>query len=246
MFMPFTRGRCRRALAPALALLLGCATSPSHGALTIGATRVVFDGAQRNTTVMVRNPSSQVYAAQVWINTEADDTTTPVPFMPSPGLFRLDPDKEQLVRINGLPNNLPQDRESLFYFNLQEIPQARPDGEKGNVLTIALRTRIKVFYRPDAIKGEPHKQLGELTWHWDTKARQLVVNNPTPYHYTFKRLEAGEPQRQRIEPGMVAPFSQQRFSLAQGQGQPSHVRFSAINDYGGISDLLNVVVQPLP
>lgn len=246
MFMPFSQGRSRRALASALALWLAFAAAPSHGALTIGATRVVFEGAQRNTTVMVRNPSSQVFAAQVWVNTEADDTTTAVPFMPSPGLFRLDPGKEQLVRINGLPNELPQDRESLFFFNLQEIPQARPSADTANVLTIALRTRIKVFYRPNAIKGDPHKRLGELTWHWDPTARQLLVHNPTPYHITFKRVTVAEGDAGRVEPGMVAPFADQRFDLPAGQGQPKQVRFSAINDYGGISEPLSVTVQPLP
>lgn len=246
MTTPLLQGRRRCALMPLFALLLAGLAGHSQAALTIGATRVVFEGAARNITVMVRNPSRDVYAAQVWVNTEADDTTTPVPFMPSPGLFRLEPGKEQLVRINGLPHELPQDRESLFFFNVQEIPQAKPDMDKGNVLTIALRTRIKFFYRPDAIKGEPLKRLKELTWQWNSRTRQLVVHNPTPYHITFKRLETGTEPRQRIAPGMVAPFAQQHFDVPAGAPTPTQVRFSAINDYGGISDVLSTTVQPSP
>ncbi|MEX6226452.1 fimbria/pilus periplasmic chaperone [Providencia hangzhouensis] len=35
-------------------------------------------------------------------------------------------------------NELPQDRESLFYFNLREVP---PKSDKDNVLQIALQTQ---------------------------------------------------------------------------------------------------------
>lgn len=40
---------------------------------------------------------------------------------------------------------LAQDKESLYYFNLREIP---PKTDKANTLQIALQTRIKLFYRP--------------------------------------------------------------------------------------------------
>ncbi|UFH48288.1 fimbrial biogenesis chaperone [Pseudomonas sp. KNUC1026] len=209
--------------------------STSHAALVLSATRIVHEGDQRSTSVMIRNPSQHTYAAQTWVNTAADDTTTAVPFMPSPGLFRLDPGKDQLVRINSLPHTLPDDRESLFFFNLQEIPQAKPGDDTSNVLSIALRTRIKLFHRPKALKGEPQKRIGELAWQWLPATGEVRVTNPTPYHFTFRQVLTA--QGERLQPGMVEPFADLRLRLPEGASAPLHVRFSTINDYGGTGEL---------
>ncbi|WP_426149478.1 fimbrial biogenesis chaperone [Pseudomonas sp. DC3000-4b1] len=230
----------------AVGMVVALITQPAHSALTIGATRIVYAGDARSATVMVRNPSQLTYAAQAWVNTEADDTTTPVPFIPGPPLFRLDPGAQQLVRITGLPNDLPQDRESLFFFNVQEIPEVRHSDGGGNRLTLALRTRIKLFYRPKAIAGEPHRHLTELRWRSEDNGRTLVVNNPSPYHFTFSDLEAssGSDTLRITQRPMVAPFSEQRYSLPQSLATPWTVSFSAINDYGGKSALLKAQTLP--
>ena len=79
---------------------------------------------------------------------------------------------------------LPQDRESVYYFNLREIP---PRTDKANTLQIALQTRIKLFYRPAAIV--PSQQ--QLSNPWQQKLTltrvgdQYRVNNPTPYYVTL-------------------------------------------------------------
>ena len=56
------------------------------------------------------------------------------------------------VKIQGLPDihKLPADRESMFYFNVREIP---PKSNKSNTLQIALQTRIKLFWRPKALEN---------------------------------------------------------------------------------------------
>lgn len=83
---------------------------------------------------------------------------------------------------------LPQDRESLYYFNLREIP---PKSDKPNTLQIALQTRIKLFYRPTAIV--PSRADMATPWQEQlTLTRQgdgYQVNNPTPYYITI--VDAG-------------------------------------------------------
>lgn len=128
------------AYALAICMLL-LAPFSANAALTISSTRIIQPSDRQSTSIVVANPSNRAYAAQAWINTEADDSTTAVPLIASPALFRIDPGSEQTVQLNRLPNDLPKDRESLFFFNLQEIPQAndKPD----NVLNIALRTPVR-------------------------------------------------------------------------------------------------------
>ncbi|TOL40502.1 molecular chaperone, partial [Vibrio parahaemolyticus] len=67
-----------------------------------------------------------------------------------PPVQRVEPEKSSQVRIEALPeiSQLPQDRESVYYFNLREIP---PKSDKPNVLQLALQSKIKLFYRPKSI-----------------------------------------------------------------------------------------------
>lgn len=231
------------------AILLASSISTSHAALTLSGTRVVFESDKRNTSLIVANPSDRTFAVQTWVNTAADDATTAVPFVASPLLFRLNPGKEQQVQINGLPNDLPTDRESLFYFNVQEIPQAGAD--EGNVLNIALRTRIKLFYRPSQLKDKPLSRLKDLQWSIkmaDGNPR-LEVHNPTPFHVSFIRLEVkGNGQKQVVENAeMVAPFAHQTFALKGTRSGPGlQIEFSAINDFGGYSAPLTLPIQIAP
>ncbi|WP_407309202.1 molecular chaperone [Pseudomonas sp. nanlin1] len=231
------------ALAP---LLFG--TSASHAALTVNGTRVVYDSAKRSVSMIVNNPSQVPYAVQSWVNTVTDDTQTPVPFVVHPPLFRLEPGASQQVQISGLPNELPRDRESLFYFNVQEIPKAS-DGE--NTLTIALRTRIKLFYRPAELNNDPVKAYPTLTWRLDNSRQpaELEVYNPTPYHVSFLRIdiENNAHSQHLNSPAMVEPFARQRYALpGYRPGGKPQVRFRAINDYGGYTPVGPLAVTLTP
>lgn len=227
-------------------LLLALPFTASHAALTLSSTRIVFDSDKTSTSIIIRNPSKQPYAVQTWVNTVADNATVAVPFLVVPQLFRLSPGKEQQVQINNLPNNLPNDRESLFFLNAQEIPQANK--EAGNVLNIALRTRIKLFYRPQQIKGSPSGQLKHLEFslHDNNGQPQLQVTNPTPFHYTFSRLEISSKGQQTAVKAidMVAPFAQQTYPAPGIKPAPGlQARFSIINDFGGYSEPLSLPIR---
>nr|WP_306823085.1 molecular chaperone [Pseudomonas fluorescens] len=209
--------------------------------MTVSTTRIVHASDSRSSSVIVANPSDRVFAVQAWVNTEQDDTVTPVPMIAAPALFRLEAGKEQTVQINRLPNDLPQDRESLFYFNLQEIPQLEETG--ANILNIALRTRIKLFYRPSQLKTRPQDHLGQLVWSVKTidGKSYLTVDNPSPYHFTFSQLEVKSAANSEKVPAnaMVPPMGQQRYALSKtAPGRNLQVSFTTINDYGASTPVL--------
>ena len=210
----------------------------SHAALTISSTRVIFDSDKRNVSLRVFNPSSKPFAVQTWVNTIADDQTTAVPFIASPPLFRLNASKEQQVQINGLPQSLPTDRESLFYFNIQEIPQL--ETREINQLNIALRTRIKLFWRPAELTGDPLDSLKDLQWSIqsiDGKPR-LVVHNPSPFHVSFIRIElsANGKTFSLKDTTMSHPLDIQTYELDGFKPTAGMlVTFSIINDFGAFT-----------
>lgn len=241
--MPLTFPLLRSAAC--LFALLGC-LNHAHAALTLSNSRIIHQSDKNSSSVTVGNHAKKTYAAQAWVNTEADDTTTAVPLIASPALFRIAPGDEQAVQINRLPNDLPQDRESLFFFNLQEIPQTEP-GEASNTLNIALRTRIKLFYRPSQLKGNPQSLIKDLTWSVQRIEGKphLVVDNPTPFHYTFGLLEVTGNGKSEELTGreMVPPFGRQRYALAStAPSAKLSVTFTTFNDYGGVSP---AITQPL-
>ena len=233
-----------------LAVLLSASllSVASQAGVMLGGTRIVFDGSKRDASISVGNTTAQPYAVQTWINTEADDNTSATPFVATPPLFRLDPRKEQMVRIQKVPGALPEDRESVFYFNAQEIPVAGKADE--NTLKIAMRTRIKLFYRPAGLKGNALDALPQLRWNLVQEQGKpvLVVNNPSAFHVSFigVKVSAGAQTVEVQEPKMVAPMSSQRYALPGFSGRSGEVMFSAINDYGGYSEPAKVALTSTP
>lgn len=99
------------------------------------------------------------YLAQSWLEDASEQKLTTGPIIATPPIQRMEPQKMSIVRLSTTPgvSQLPQDRESLFYYNLREIP---PKSEEAGVLQIALQSRVKLFYRPAAIV-EQSKKIGK-------------------------------------------------------------------------------------
>ncbi|MCF5708096.1 fimbria/pilus periplasmic chaperone [Pseudomonas syringae] len=242
-FIKLARGIC-------MAMFIQTVCLPAaQAALTVNATRVVFASDKRSTSVIISNPSDRPFAVQTWVNTSADDATTIVPFAPTPTLFRLNPGKEQQVQINGLPNDLPDDRESLFYFNVQEIPQA--DSTQSNVLNIALRTRLKLFYRPAGLTDNPTARLKHLQWSVKRVSGKTLLTgtNPTPFHVSFIRLDvtAGGKTEKIKQAAMLEPMTSRTYELdGLHASSDMQVVFSSINDYGGYSTPVTLPARLIP
>lgn len=176
--------------AAALALLGATAAQHAQAAIALDRTRVIFDGGQNSVSLNLSNQNKQLpYLAQGWLEDEQGNKIQS-PLVVLPPVQRIEPGKPSQIKIQALPaaKQLPQDRETLYYFNLREIP---PKSNKPNTLQIALQTRIKLFYRPAAIV--PNRTDMATPWQEQlTLTRQgesYQVNNPTPYYITI--VDAG-------------------------------------------------------
>ncbi len=225
-------------LRTALVALLLLASGKALAGISLSHTRLIFEGQRNDVSITVGNATTRPYAVQTWVNTQADDNSVAAPFIATPPLFRLDGRKEQLVRVVRTGEIPATDRESVYYFNAQEIPAA---SDQDNVLKVALRTRIKLFYRPAGLKGSLLEALPTLAWSWSTRQGKPVlrVDNPSPFHVSFIDIQVGSgKQRTEVDaPMMVAPFSSREYPVALAPGaQPDAVWFSAINDHGGYTE----------
>lgn len=215
----------------AIVLTLGIQLSASAG-LMLGGTRVILGEKSREASISVRNTGTSPYVMQAWI--DAGEGRNKTPLLVTPPLSRLDPAAENMLRILRVADDLPPDRESVFWLNVKEIPERSSDE---NVLQIAVRSRIKLFYRPAKLVGQPWESRAQLRWAVAADASgqgaALKVGNPTPYHVIFTALNIDNGQ-QTINADMVPPFGEMSYPLsAVKTPRPVRVGFTTLNDYGG-------------
>lgn len=217
---------------------------PASAGVTIAGTRIIFPAGEKEKSVRTNNKGAAPVLVQVWIDdgSKSDDINKVlVPFTVTPPVYRIDPGKGQSVRLiyNGM--ELPKDRESVYWFNLLEIPTTSQEDKNKDRLELAFRTRVKVFYRPQSLTESSVDNADKLRWSVDnsTKSGSVVINNPTPYYFSFESIKvvsAGKTYPLAID--MIAPFSTASFGPENNkQALPSTITsidFNMLNDYGSI------------
>lgn len=217
--------------------------SVAHASIVINGTRVIYDGSKKEVTVPLTNNNKNPVLIQNWIDTgneQADPEKENVPFVITPPINRVDPGKGQTLRITftGSPV-LPDNRESVFWLNVLEIPaKTKAVDDQQSMLSIAFRSRIKLFYRPAGLQGEPLRAPDSLTW--KTEGAGVRVTNPTPWHVSLVSIQFKTVGNKKYETQgkMIAPGESQlyAFSGLSSGVDLKHVSYSAINDYGALTE----------
>ncbi|WP_276850541.1 fimbrial biogenesis chaperone [Enterobacter oligotrophicus] len=197
--------------------------SGANAGVIIGGTRIIFDGAKKEASIGVTNPDSTPYLIQSWIDLK-DGHSGKTPFIITPPLYRLDGGQQNVERIV-MTGTLPQDKETLFWLNIKAIPAA---SSQANSLQIAVKTRIKLIYRPEDLRAStPEEQATKLTW--QRTGNELQVTNPTRYVINFNEVSVGGQHIDDVT--YVLPGESARFPLPAGTRGNSLI-FKIINDYG--------------
>lgn len=208
-------------------LLLAAMVSAAHAGVVIGGTRLIYDGAKKESSLSVSNPDNAPYLIQSWVETTGGGAEK-APFMITPPLFRLDGNQQNVLRVIRAGGNLASDKESLFWMNIKSIPSSEKK-EGQNTLQVAVKTRIKLIFRPDGLKGVPEAVTQNLKW--QRSGNQLQVSNPTPFYMNFQQVSVGGKEIKEVT--FVAPMSTADFALPAGTTGNS-VNWKLISDYGGI------------
>ncbi|ALB66177.1 fimbrial biogenesis chaperone [Cronobacter dublinensis] len=199
------------------------AASAAQAGVVIGGTRLIYPGDKKEAALTITNGDDNNYLVQSWVETE---NGSKAPFMITPPLFRLDAKQTNTLRVVKLSGTLAQDRESLFWLNVKSIPSTSRQTQ-ANTLQIAVKTRIKLLYRPATLTGTPEETTDKLVWR--KQADTLSVRNPTPFYMNFQSITVGGKNIDRA--AYVAPGETARFHLPAGSGASS-VDWKLINDYG--------------
>ncbi|MGL6092667.1 molecular chaperone [Pseudomonas sp. FSL W5-0203] len=217
----------------------------AHAGITLGGTRVIYPQKLKEASIMVKNDADRDIMIQSWLEPDLKNPGQDVPFALTPSLSRLGGNKQQSLRIFYAGKGLPPDKESVFWLSVQEIPQK---SETDNTLQIAVRQRIKLFYRPTGLSGTPEESVKSLKWKLVSEAGKqwLLVSNESVYYASFGSVfleyKGG---RHPAKAEMVAPGTTAKF-LVEGAGAvPANaqavIEFNAINDYGvPVKHLVNI------
>lgn len=109
----------KRTIAAIAFLLLSTA---AQAGIVMGGTRVVYQEGKREAAISVTNADTHSpYLVQSWVENYAENNKSRVPFIVTPPLFRLDPEQQNVLRINYIGGTLPTDRESVFWLNVKSI-----------------------------------------------------------------------------------------------------------------------------
>ncbi|MGX9741306.1 fimbrial biogenesis chaperone [Pseudocitrobacter corydidari] len=206
----------------ATALLLSL--SLAHAGVIVGGTRVIYPEGKKETALSVTNPDKHSYLIQSWV--DADEASgKKAPFIITPPLFRLGADEENSLRIIYTSSGLPDDRESMYWMNIKTIP-ATPEQENTNTLQIAIKTRIKLIYRPKGLTESPESAAQQLSW--QRNGQTLNVTNSSPYYMNFSIVKIGASMVK--DATYVAPKSSAHFTIPAGA--TGDVSWALISDYG--------------
>lgn len=216
----------------------------AEASVTLLGSRIIYSSDAKSIDIVLKNNDTIPYVIQTWFDrgnehsTPADSSDTP--FIVTPPVFRIQPQTGQIARIMySATKALPSDRESLFWFNMLEIPPMTQGAtSQSNAMMVMLRNRVKVFYRPIGL-GDPTNVLDGLKVsrvYSAEKGHGLLIANPQPWFVSLVNIQLGRGKdKQSLRAEMLSPFSEKTFPVStsgkslQDQGI---VTLSAINDQG--------------
>lgn len=203
-----------------------------NAAVSPDRTRIIFNQSDKSVSVRLTNQNtSSPFLAQSWIedknNKKSRDYITALPPM-----VRLEAGEQVQVRLMGQPTlaQLPPDRESLFYYNIREIP---PRSEQKNVMQIAMQSRIKIFWRPKAIEISNGQMnlIGKVDV--SRTASGLTLKNKSPYFVTVGYIGInGKTLLPKTSSMMADPFGTVSQEI---KNLPANFQIGFIGDYGGLN-----------
>lgn len=214
-----------------LAALLLSPQIKLQASISIENTRIIYSANAKEATVRLKNHSQKPVLVQSWLDDgdpNASSVNTSTPFILTPPICRIDGEHGQTLRIQILdPTVLPRDREAVYWINVLDIPLKPPTTRNDDLMMVALRSRIKLFYRPAGIKGSPELAARQLRWH--NTGESITATNNSPWHISLTAIITPDG---RFPADMIPPMSSRQFHRKIASGTP--LQFTWLNDYGAL------------
>lgn len=206
-------------------------------AIQLSSTRAIYNETDRSVSINVINKSEKPHLVQTWIES-SEGIMEDAPFIIVPPVARVERDEGQVYRIYRTEDKITGDSEKIYWINFLDIPPRSKENDNDNIMQFAIRTRIKLFYRPSEIDSLKKDFAKDTSWRSIKKTSGetvLTCFNNSLLNYSISSFRLSEDRIYRV--GGVCP--------AQGSNDfnlgvvDKHLSFNdlsvdVVNDYGGI------------
>lgn len=208
--------------------MLVLSTCTAYAGTQIGATRVIYTEGKKEASVNITNKDASPYLIKSWIE---NSNLSGSHFIVTPPLFRMDGNQKNVIRIFKTNNQLPTDRESLFFLNITSIPASSTEEDR-NTLQIAVRTKMKLIYRPKALMYDIPETFSQKII-WTVNGNSITGKNASPYYLNLAQITLNGKVIPMAEKNYLPPMSSTTYELPQGTSKIGVLEWSVINDHGG-------------
>nr|WP_318384187.1 molecular chaperone [uncultured Enterobacter sp.] len=198
-------------------MLLGVVTfvNQARAGIVASSTRLVYKDDKSEQTLMLANTNKYPVIVQTWTDngdTSGTSDQANAPFIPVPSVFRMEPAGIKGMKVIYRGDRLPQDRESVYWLNIYEIPPIAKK-EEGAHIELAINTQLKIFYRPGSLSDDPQLALKKMKFTVQDKNGVQVIHcqNDTPFYASFGQMSVDIDGKKYFSDQqmdmMTAPFS---------------------------------------
>ena len=203
--------------------------------------RLVINEDRMKGILTLVNTGDSPRVVQLWVddnNLHAAPEDINLPLVVSPPVFRLNPGGTLDARvILTSRKDMAQDRETLYWLNIYQIPPNTKASTPGNQLVLPVRIRLKILIRPPSVpprKADNDNSLKFSLLQTAAQQHELKVENPTKYYITLGSLSF---ENKSLGSRLIPPLSSVSVpvvsKLAPGK---KRVTWSTIDDYGIVTD----------
>ncbi|MNB60045.1 Chaperone protein FocC precursor [compost metagenome] len=202
-----------------------------QAAVNINMTRVIFNHGETQRTVKLVNDGDYPVVVQSWVDDGAPEkgpSQTSAPFVVLPPVLKIQPGEQRELRIMTTGAGLADDRESLFWLNIYQIPPEKKTSSTGEKVRLALRNQLKVLWRPKKIEVLTEKSINLLSFRYERGIIYAV--NDSSWNITLADVSSGDYSTSGI---VVLPHSRSMiFNSAPPAMLNNTINFVVINDEG--------------
>ena len=219
----------------------------AQAGVQLSTTRVIYPAQDREVTMNLNNRGDKAVLVQTWLDS-GDPSVTPgtekLPFIIVPPINRIDPHKGQTLRISYIGTPLPNDKESVFWINVLEIPSKLTSKDNGNKIKFAYRNRIKLFFRPETLPASLKSDVEKLNWSLIKKNGQLMLHadNSGAHYVTLSQIAINSMSNTFINNtgGMIPPYESVDFIIEGLTDHTSSAEIKAqwLDDYGSAHEII--------
>ena len=211
-------------------LLLVLFSFNAIASVTLGNTRIIYPSNTLGKDIIFNNNDHSDYIIQAWVDSGDIDSSpenADSDFILMPAMFKIKGKSNQVLRMMYSGQELPLDRESIFYFNFVQFPLSKTND---NQMVVVLKNRVKILYRPEKLASSLMNSVEDLKY--KIKSGTLNINNDSGYHINIANIIIKGPNEEQVINNVtIPPFSSLKESVTIKN--PKEVKVSFINDQGG-------------